>query len=171
MIIILGDTNCDFSLPRPSDVNHSSLLQEIYDLFGLRQLIEEPTRITLHSSSLIDHITTSEYKNISESGVIKTSLRDHFLIYCIRKFRGGVKRQHKYITSRQLKNFDKTAFLTDSLSEVNWEEIIANADAVRSWTTIFSLILDKHAPNLIRRVSDKYTPWSSFFNLLRQGMN
>ena len=152
-IIILGDTNCDFSLPRPSNANHSSHLQEIYDLFGLRQLIEEPTRVTLHSSSLIDHIATSEYRNISESGVIKTSLSDHFLIYCIRKFRGGVKRQHKYITSGQLKNFDKTAFLSD-LSQVNWEEIIANAsnsdDAVRSWTTIFSPILDKHAPNLTR---------------------
>lgn len=139
-IIILGDTNCDFSLPRPSVANHISHLQEIYDLFGLRQLIEEPTRITLHSSSLIDHISTSEYANILESGVIKTSLSDHFLIYCIRKFRGGVKRQHKYITSRQLKNFDKTAFLSD-LSEVNWEDIIANAsdsdDAVRSWTNIF----------------------------------
>ena len=49
------------------------------------------------------------------------------------------------------------------MSEGNWEEIIAKAsdsdDAVRSWTTIFSLILDKHAPNLTRRVSDKYTPW------------
>ena len=101
-IIILGDTNCDFSLPTPSNANHSSHLREIYDLFGFRQLIEEPTRITLHSSSLIDHIATSEYRNISESGVIKTSLSDHFLIYCIRKFREGVKRQNKYITSRQL---------------------------------------------------------------------
>ena len=171
-IIILGDTNCDFSLPTPSNANHSSHLREIYDLFGFRQLIEEPTRITLHSSSLIDHIATSEYRNISESGVIKTSLSDHFLIYCIRKFRGGVKRQHKCITSRQLKNFDKTTFLSD-LSEVNWEEIIANAsdsdDAVRGWTTIFSLILDKHAPNLTRRVSDKYTPWlnSEFFQLAK----
>ena len=94
--------------------------------------------------------------------MIKTSLSDHFLIYCISKFRGGVKRQHKYITSRQLKHFDKTAFLSN-LSEVNWEEIITNTsdsdDAVRSWTTIiFSLILDKLAPNLTRRVSDKYTP-------------
>ena len=103
--------------------------------------------------------------------MVKTSLSDHFLICCIRKFRGGVKRQHKYITSRQLKNFDKTALLSD-LSEVNWEDIIANArdsdDAVR-WTTIFSLILDKHAPNLTRRVSDKYTPWlnSEFFQLAK----
>ena len=49
------------------------------------------------------------------------------------------------------------------MSEVNWEEMIAKAsdsdDAVRSWTTIFSLILDKHALNLTRRVPDQYTRW------------
>ena len=34
---------------------------------------------------------------------------------------------------------------------------------------IFSLILDKHAPNLTRRVSDKYTSWlnSEFFQLAK----
>ncbi len=67
--------------------------------------------------------------------MIKICLSDHFLIYFVRKFCGGVKRQHKYITSRQLNNFDETALLS-GLSEVNREEIIANAidsdDAVRS---------------------------------------
>ena len=36
---MLGDTNCDFSRPKPSVANHISRLQEVYDLFGLRQLI------------------------------------------------------------------------------------------------------------------------------------
>ena len=44
-IIILGDTNCDFGQPRSSDAGNSSHLQEVYELFGLRQLIKEPTRI------------------------------------------------------------------------------------------------------------------------------
>ena len=56
---------------------------------------------------------------------------------------------------------------------VNWEGIIANASdsdvAVSKWTAIFSLILDKHAPSLTRRVSDKYTSWlnSEFFRLAK----
>ena len=64
--------------------------------------------------------------------------------------------------SRQLKNFNQDAFLSD-LSEVDWEAIIANAHdidgAVRQWAHIFVLIVEKHAPSLSRRVSDRYTPW------------
>ena len=83
-----------------------------------------------------------------------------------------MKREHKYITSRQLKNFDKTAFLSD-LSEVDWEGLVSQAqdidEAVNSWTKMFSLILEKHAPTLHRRVSDKSTPWlnSSYFKLVK----
>ena len=42
-------------------------------------------------------------------------------------------------------------------------------DAVRKWTQIFSLILEKHAPTLRRRVSDKYTPWlnADYFKLAK----
>ena len=73
-----------------------------------------------------------------------------------------MKREHKYITSRQLKNFDKAAFLSD-LSEVDWEGLASQAqdndEAVNGWSEMLSLILEKHAPTLHRRVSDKSTPW------------
>ena len=104
--------------------------------------------------------------------MLKISLSDHYLVYCVRKLRGGVKHQHKYITSRQLKNFNQEAFLSD-FSEVNWEALVADAqdidDEVRKWTQIFSLILEKHAPTLRRRVSDRYTPWlnADYFKLAK----
>ena len=109
-------------------------LRDLYDLFGMTQFIKKSTRVTLDSSTLIDHIATTNCNNIAESGVLEINLSDHYLVYCIRKLHGGVKRQHKYITSRQRKNFHQDAFLSD-LSEVDWEEIVANAldidDAVR----------------------------------------
>ena len=101
-IIILGDTNCDFSHANNSP-SHVVQLHELYDLFGMTQLIKEPTRVTLDSSTLIDHIATTNCNNIAGNGVLEISLSDHYLVYCIRKLRGGVKRQHKYITSRQVK--------------------------------------------------------------------
>ena len=110
--------------------------------------------------TLIDHVVTTNCNNITASGELKICLGDHYLVYCARKLRGGVKHQHKYITSRQLKNFNQEAFLSD-LSEVDWEALVANAqdidDAVRKWTQLFALILEKHAPTLRRRVSDRYT--------------
>ena len=170
-IIILGDTNRDFSHANNSP-SHVVQLPELYDLFGMTQLIKEPTRVTLDSSTLIDHIATTNCNNIAESGVLEISLSDHYLVYCIRKLRGGVKCQHKCITSRQLKNFNQDAFLFD-LSEVDWEAIVANAHdidvAVRQWTHIFALIVEKHAPTLNRRVSDRFTPWlnADYFKLAK----
>ena len=47
-IIILGDTSCDFSLPRPSDVNHSSHLQRLmvhYQKAGFPTIHEEHKKL------------------------------------------------------------------------------------------------------------------------------
>ena len=51
--------------------------------------------------------------------------------------------------------------------------LVANAqdidDAVSKWTQIFVLILEKHAPTLRRRVSDRNTPWlnADYFKLTK----
>ena len=54
---LLGDFNCDLASPTP-DANTRHLL-EISDLYGLKQLINEPTRITESSFTLIDLIYTN----------------------------------------------------------------------------------------------------------------
>ena len=49
---LLGDLNCNLASPT-LDANTRHLL-EISDLYGLKQLITEPTRVTESSSTLID---------------------------------------------------------------------------------------------------------------------
>ena len=57
--------------------------------------------------------------------------------------------------------------------QVYWKDIIANAsdpdDAVHNWMYVFSLILEKHASILTRKVSNKYAPYldSKFFMLAK----
>ena len=60
-MILLGDTNCDFSDLSTTDANlsHISHLHELYDLFGMSQVIKEHTRVTIETSTLIDHIATT----------------------------------------------------------------------------------------------------------------
>ena len=169
-IILLGDTNCDI-LPKYSKEGnansndlptHSLRLLEIYNLSCFLQLIASPTRETLITTSLIDHIATTSTTNIISSGIHKSSFSDHYLIFCVRKFRGTCKKQHKNISSRQMKNFDQTEFVRDLLG-VDWRGIVRNANDINfiviTWTRIFSLILEKHAPTRNRRVSDKFSPW------------
>ena len=77
-IFLLGDTNCDLTITAPDlpPGNNSKHIRSLYELFSLKQLIEEPTRVTLTSSSIINHIATTSARNIVESGVHKVSKSD-----------------------------------------------------------------------------------------------
>ena len=163
-IILVGDTNCDLTKtkadqPMDNDAKH---LCNLYELFSLKQLIEEPTRVTLDTSTIIDHIATTCVRNIVDSGVLEVSLSDHYLVYCIRKFNGAVEKGHKMIKTRKMKNFNEDAFLAD-ISGICWEHMLTETDdiniLVNYWSTLFSLIIEKHAPMTEMRVSEKYCPW------------
>ena len=58
-----------------------------------------------------------------ESGVVKATISDHYVVYSVRKYQGGIKHNHKHIHTRQLKNFNKEAFLAD-LNDVNWSAFL-----------------------------------------------
>ena len=48
--------------------------KEFISTFGLKQLIQQPTRITSSSSSLIDHVLTNANDKISQSGILDIGL-------------------------------------------------------------------------------------------------
>ena len=86
-MFILGDLNCNLLQERALFNVPASKLSSIYELYQLSQLINEPTRVTLTTSSLIDHVVTNTPEKISHSGVVLTGISDHSLIYAIRKIR------------------------------------------------------------------------------------
>ena len=172
-IILIGDTNCNLLHQEDLQSSYSDLapafgstgtagtadantgsgmckhMIDLYEAYGLKQLIKEPTRDTLRTCTLIDHVAVSEPRNIVDSGVLKIAMSDHYMVYCVRKFRGAWRKQHKKITTRQMKNFDETSFLAD-ISSVDWNLIIqrsADLDSVvENLTNMLSLIIEKHAP-------------------------
>ena len=44
-------------------------------LFGMKQIISEPTRVTFQSSTLIERIAATNCNNIKESGMLNTGLK------------------------------------------------------------------------------------------------
>ena len=76
---ILGDINIDKKSPLAKQYN------EICCLHGLKQLINSPTRITINTSTILDHILTNSKEKVSDSGVIDVSLSDHQMIFFTRK--------------------------------------------------------------------------------------
>ena len=78
----IGDMNCDLL---SSDNIHARALLSITEMYGLKQLIDEPTRITPSTSTLIDLIFTSHQDNIICSGVSHVGISDHSLVYVYHK--------------------------------------------------------------------------------------
>ena len=78
---------------------------EFCSIYGFKQLINCPTRITCNTSTLIDHILTNAQDNISQPGVINTAISDHNMIYCTRKIRKTKYNKHKELTFRSLRNY------------------------------------------------------------------
>ena len=60
-----------------SSDSNSRYIRDLYQLFSLKQIISEPTRVALTSSTLIDHTSTTCVDNFTASGVHKISLTDH----------------------------------------------------------------------------------------------
>ena len=59
-----------------------------------------PTRVTPTTPSIIDHVATTCARNISDSGVHKVSMRDHYMVVCVHKFDGGLLKDRKIIKTR-----------------------------------------------------------------------
>ena len=110
-VIVLGDLNADFSAKRAS-IHECKLLKAFFKTWQFKQLIKEPTRIASNASTLIDLIATNNPQNIRDSGVISASLRDHEMIYCVRKL-NWKKAQAQMKTFRNYANYDPVNFCED----------------------------------------------------------
>ena len=61
-----------------------------------------------------------------------------------------------------MKNYNEELFLLD-LASVDWQQIITTDvdidEIVARWTAKLSAIIERHAPLLVLRVSEKLSPW------------
>lgn len=157
--ILLGDINCDLLINNSSQ----SVIKElnfITNLYQYKQLIHEPTRVSQHSETLIDHFYTTHADNIVKSGVSKITISDHFLIYGIRKF-PSFKEQSEILEFRDFKNFNEESFRLDlaSLSNLSLDHYNDPNRSWLMWKHKFLEIVNKHAPLKKRKIKKKRTPW------------
>ena len=85
--IILGDFNCDLFANNSIDQNTNEL-SFVTNLYQYKQFIDEPTRETSNSKSLIDHFYSNK-KNIVLAGVSKISISDHYKKISVKERRGN----------------------------------------------------------------------------------
>ena len=84
------------------------------------------------------------------------------MVFCVRKLRGALEKNHKVIQARSMKNFNEQAFVTD-VASICCDQIGSKCTGidlvVQEWSKAFSSIIEKHAPMKTIRVSEKYCPW------------
>ena len=132
-------------------------------IFGLKQIIEEPTRVTCTSKSLIDHILCNNQENFVQVGTIPIGLSDHFVTFCTRKVVRGTFNKHKTVKIRSLKNYSKQDFL-QNLMTADWSDFYNSLcvnSAWKSFKNIFMNVLDTVAPIKEVRLKKTTEPWMS----------
>ena len=156
---LLGDLNCNLASPTP-DANTRRLL-EISDLYGLEQLINEPTRVTESTSTLIDLIYTSYTDRVGGSGVSHIAISDHSLVYVYRKLSSDLtSKGHSFISYRNFQNFDRENFRNE-ISQQDWsfDEFEDPNLAWSNWKTKFLQFVNSHAPFRTRRTKLSKALW------------
>ena len=132
--------------------NNTCKLMSITDIYGLQQLITEPTRITPTSATLIDVIYTNCRENVVCSGVRHISISDHSIVFAYRKLSvNGMSGGHNAITYRNFRKFNRINLRNDIASDPN--------DMWLQWKCSFLSIVNKHAPLRKMRVRTRSSPW------------
>ena len=149
------------------ETNYSSPLyltkkyKEFLSTHGLTQIIEEPTRITDTSSSLLDHILVNTPDKITQHSVLSKTLSDHDIIVCTRKHTAPKTGKHNTINLRSLKNYTKDIFL-DKLQKIkfpNYRNFVCVNDAYKNFLEKIMEVIDKIAPMKEIRIKGSSKAW------------
>ena len=120
-------------------------------MYGLKQRIKSPTRVTCSTSTLTDHILTSFPSRVSRKAVIDVGISDHLLIFCTRKISrlkaGGI---HKYLNFSSFKNYTVDSY-KEALTQLDLPNYETFDDVNGAYSNFFQKIMtaiDKIAPSI-----------------------
>ena len=170
-IVLMGDFNTNI-LQQDKGTSLSESLNNFKCVFGLTQLITEPTRICDNSETIIDLIFVSDSLKICQSGVRAIGLSDHLLIYCTRKVHKMQINKHNTVHIRSPKHYTKEKFI-DMLQEIDWTNVVECNQveiACEGFISKFTGALDQIAPSKQIRIKQRTQPWmsSEILDLIKQ---
>ena len=159
---ILGDFNLDL-LKFESHPDTNNFLDTLGSFFFQPHILQS-TRITDHSSTLIDNIFFNSMEHFTISGNLVYNLTDHLPNFLIISEYSSLPNNIK-IYKRDYSNLDGSALITD-IQSVNWDELFASNSnpsiMFDSFYTKLSEIVDIHVPvkQLSKReMKVKSKPW------------
>ena len=154
-MIIIGDINCNYL-----DNNNNKEVKELLALNGFIQLVNDPTRVTDTTETLIDVILTTKPENLCDIKVIPTAMSDHDTIGCRRKLNNN-KHSPEEIRCRDFSNYEPNNLRNDLFHET-FDTVYTEENPNQAWKCMKSILktnFDHHAPYISKRVKGKKSPW------------
>ena len=160
--VLVGDFNWDYNIDNDNSCSHV-----IESICQMTQLISEPTRVTPNSSSVIDHIYTSNESYHIKSGVLCSTLSDHYAIYSIIRF----KQPHNIGRTIQIRSFNEVnidLLMDDIVGSNIFHTCIELPSTVGTdnldfcwtkWLSTLTGIIGSHVPIHTIRVKNRFNPW------------
>ena len=115
--------------------SHTKQLKTLLTTYEITQLINEPTRVTTSSKTIINHIITNRIQYVSDSGAIPCEMSDHDVIYMVKYLRmPKLRTKPKTLHVRSYKRFNMTGFLGD-IKQIPFDQIqdLCDNDANERW--------------------------------------
>ena len=154
-LTIMGAFNVDLL----ANNAHVKSWLELVENFPLHQIINEPTRVSSNSTTLVDHVFTSSYAKVRAVKVPKIGLSDHYPTCVVFKEDFGSHR-HTNIKYRSFKNVDQDKFLND-LNRCPWDSIKETNDIEHNlefWYNLLTGVVVKHLPTKTKLVKRTKQP-------------
>ena len=155
--VILGDVNIDVGDKKSTTAkNYLKFLKTM----GLDQLISEPTCVTSHSASIIDHIITNRHELYVNGGVLSLGISDHHLVFTNRK-KAKISHSFSYIPCRCYTKLIDADFQRD-VENIDWSPVLDCNDldtAVNIFQELFMSVVDIHAPFIDLKMRDHAPAW------------
>ena len=162
-LCILGDMNADLLV---SSLSQTKLLLSVMRQFKLVDLVGEPTKVTINSSSQIDVLLTTDIQCFKYTGIFPFSGSDHHIIIS-HFYARGIRvdpQPHQFTVARNFQKLD-TDKLDVFLSYDIWDDVFSSFDDVSDCLECFNLImnglLDLLVPLKKLRVHRQECPWLS----------
>lgn len=155
-VILLGDLNCNLL----GDCRDGQALSDFCSTLNLAQLVQEPTRVTNNSQTLIDVALTTNVNIIHDCKVKSSTISDHSLVSLTLKLKPP-KPRPTYITTRSYKNYNPEKF-EDDLAKVPFHMISFFDDfddQIHAFNCLFLDVLNDHAPMKRTRIKTRPNPY------------
>lgn len=156
-IVIGGDFNIDMLNTK------NKKRQEFIDFmlsFNLKQLINEPTRVTKKSKTCIDLILTNYKSFVNKAYVQDYGLSDHKSVNIKLRLENLPHPNKKpWVVEKRVYTNKRIICMKNSLKEIDWTTITKNSTDINTNYTTFHLILqnllNKHIPKEYIKIRDK----------------